>query len=70
MKKLNKLNIVVCSCCSKRLLRSKRFTASQFPYVIPCLNFMTVQTSKGKVIHDYKVLIRKTTSFEYEKLLL
>ena len=47
------LNIVVCSFCSKTLFYSKRFTASQFPYMILCLNLMTVQTIKGAV----KVLI-------------
>ena len=31
---------------------------------------MTVQTSKGKVQHIYKKLIRIIITFEYEKLLL
>ena len=31
---------------------------------------MTVQTSKGKVQHIYKELIRIIITFEYEKLLL
>ena len=31
---------------------------------------MTVQTSKGKVRHIYKELIRRIITFEYEKLLL
>ena len=53
----------------RKISFSKRFTASQFPYVILCLNLMTVQTSKGKVTHTYKVLIRRITPFEYEKLL-
>ena len=31
---------------------------------------MTVQTSKGKVSHTYKKLIKRITTFEYKKLLL
>ena len=46
------------------------FTASQFPYVILCLNLMKMQTSKGKVLHICKGLIRKIMTFEYEQLLL
>ena len=45
------------------------FTASQFPHVILCPNLITVETTKGKVPHIYKELIRIIT-FEYEKLLL
>ena len=46
------------------------FTASRFPYVILCPNLMTVQTSKSKVPHIYKKLIRRIITFKYEKLLL
>ena len=46
------------------------FTVSQFPYVTLCPNLMTVQTSKGKIPHTYKELIRRIRTFDYEKLLL
>ena len=46
------------------------FTASRFPYVYLCLNLMTVQTSKGKVSHSSKELVRRIMAFEYKKLLL
>ena len=46
------------------------FTASQFPHVILCPNLITLQTSKGKVRHNYKELIRIIMTFEYENLLL
>ena len=46
------------------------FTTSRFPYVILCPNFMMVQTSKVKVPHTYKKLIRRFVTFEYEKVLL
>ena len=68
IKKLNKLIIVVWSCCWKILLCG--YTASWFPYVILCPNLMTVQFSKGKVPHTRKELLRIIIKFEYEKLLL
>ena len=46
------------------------FTASRFPYVYLCLNLMTVQTSKGKVSHSSKELVRRIMAFEYKNLLL
>ena len=45
------------------------FTALRLPFVILYPNLMTVQTSKGKVLYVNKGLIRKITTFEYEKLL-
>ena len=41
-----------------------------FSIVILCPNLMTVQTSKWKVPHTYKELIRRIMTSEYEKLLL
>ena len=38
--------------------------------MILCPNLMTVQTSKGKVPHTYKELLRRIMTFEYEELLL
>ena len=46
------------------------FTASRFPHVYLCPNLITVQTSKGKVSHTYKELVRRIMTFEYKKLLL
>ena len=62
------------------------FTTLRFPYVILCLNLMTVCTvqyiykelirrsssvnKENKVPHIYKELIRRIITFEYEKLLL
>ena len=46
------------------------FTALQLRYVILSPNLMKVQTSKGKVTHLYKELIRRVMTLEYEKLLL
>ena len=43
-------------------------TASQFPYLILRPNLMIVQTSKGKVPHSHKELIRRVITFEYVKL--
>ena len=67
IKKLNKLNIVVWFCCSKGLLCG--IHTSRFPYGIQRPNLMKVQTSKKKLRHTYKKLIRITT-LECEKLLL
>ena len=39
-------------------------TASRFPYVILRPNLMMVQTSKEKVPHAYKELIRRIMTFE------
>ena len=43
-------------------------TTSRFSYVIMSPNLMMVQTSKGKVQHIYKELIRIIISLEHEKL--
>ena len=40
-------------------------TASQFPYVILCLNLMTFQTSKEKVLHTHKGFIRRIITLKY-----
>ena len=58
LKKINKLNVVLWSCCSTGFLCV--FNASRFPYVFIRFhtNFMTVQTSKGKAPHTYKELVR------------
>ena len=45
------------------------FTASRFPYVILRPNFMTAQSSKGKVPRTYNDELEELT-FQYEKLLL
>ena len=57
-KKINKLNIVLWSCCSTGSLCV--FTASLLPYVFICFhtNFITMQTNKEKEPHTYKELTR------------
>ena len=39
-------------------------------HMIKCLNLIAVQTSKGKVQHIYKELIKRIITFEYENMLL
>ena len=62
--KTREFDIVVCSCCSKRLFCGIYCFMISMCDLFPKL--MKVQTSKKR----YNILIRRIMTFEYEKMLL
>ena len=67
IKKINQLNVVVWSCCLKKLLCGIHcFTTSIRDFVSQLID----SVNKGKVPHTYDKLIRVTMTFQYKKLLL